>query len=286
MVFHTADIMDVTDDLKNYDVIFLAALVGMNIDDKNKVIQQMAKYMASGAILMLRSAHDARTFLYPVVDPNVLHGFNVLSIFHPDDDVINSVVISRKIVESININNNYHDLDIGSLMASSCKYCDMQPFNHPLGHRKMIEESIFLLCHYNINSFPQRQFGSFPDDLSLGITFPGDLSPRKRRWGTLVRDSFPNDDPRRKVVREDFKTERLARMYINEIVSRHGVPVLIISDRDSYFTSRLWQLLPKALGTRLDLSTAYHPKTDGQSERTIQTLEDMLKSRVMDFGRN
>nr|GEY31436.1 nicotianamine synthase, S-adenosyl-L-methionine-dependent methyltransferase [Tanacetum cinerariifolium] len=93
MVFHTADIMDVTDDLKNYDVIFLAALVGMNIHDKNKVIQHLAKYMASGAILMLRSAHGAHAFLYPVVDPNVLHGFNVLSIFHPDDDVINSVVI-------------------------------------------------------------------------------------------------------------------------------------------------------------------------------------------------
>ncbi|GJW86866.1 retrovirus-related pol polyprotein from transposon TNT 1-94 [Tanacetum coccineum] len=134
--------MDVTDDLKNYDVIFLAALVGMNIDDKNKVIQHLAKYMAPGAILMLRSAHGARAFLYPVVDPNVLHGFNVLSIFHPDDDVINSVVISRKFLEPVNIDNNYHDLDIGSLMASSCKYCDIQPFNHPLGHRKMINESI------------------------------------------------------------------------------------------------------------------------------------------------
>ncbi|GJR10820.1 nicotianamine synthase, S-adenosyl-L-methionine-dependent methyltransferase [Tanacetum coccineum] len=64
---------------------------------------------------MLRSAHGARAFLYPVVDPNVLHGFNVLSIFHPDDDVINSVVISRKFVEPVNIDNNYyHDLDIGS----------------------------------------------------------------------------------------------------------------------------------------------------------------------------
>ncbi|GJT85980.1 nicotianamine synthase, S-adenosyl-L-methionine-dependent methyltransferase [Tanacetum coccineum] len=91
MVFHTADIMDVTDDLKNYDVIFLAALVGMNIEDKNKVIQHLAKYMAPGAILMLRSAHGARAFLYPVVDPNALHGFDVLSIFHPDDDVINSI---------------------------------------------------------------------------------------------------------------------------------------------------------------------------------------------------
>ncbi|GKF03132.1 putative reverse transcriptase domain-containing protein, partial [Tanacetum coccineum] len=65
-------------------------------------------------------------------------------------------------------------------------------------------------------------------------------------------------------VREDFKIEKLARLYINEIIARHGVPVSIISDRDSHFTSRFWQSLQKALGTRLDLSTTYHPKTDGQ----------------------
>ncbi|GJY14775.1 putative reverse transcriptase domain-containing protein [Tanacetum coccineum] len=87
-------------------------------------------------------------------------------------------------------------------------------------------------------------------------------------------------------VREDFKTEKLARLYINEIVARHGVPVSIISDRDSHFTSRFWQSLQKALGTQLDLSTAYHPETDGQSERTIQTLEDMLRACAIDFGGN
>ncbi|GJY02281.1 putative reverse transcriptase domain-containing protein [Tanacetum coccineum] len=85
-------------------------------------------------------------------------------------------------------------------------------------------------------------------------------------------------------VREDYKTEKLARLYINEIVVRHGVPVSIISDRDSYFTSRFWQSLQKSLGTRLDLSTAYHPETDYQSERTIQTLEDMLRACAIDFG--
>ncbi|GKE73005.1 putative reverse transcriptase domain-containing protein, partial [Tanacetum coccineum] len=69
-------------------------------------------------------------------------------------------------------------------------------------------------------------------------------------------------------------------------VARHGVPVSIISNRDSYFTSRFWQSLQEALGTRLDLSTAYHPKTDGQSERTIQTLEDMLRACAIDFGGN
>ncbi|GJW66985.1 putative reverse transcriptase domain-containing protein [Tanacetum coccineum] len=85
-------------------------------------------------------------------------------------------------------------------------------------------------------------------------------------------------------IREDYKTEKLARIYINEIVARHGVPVSIISDRDGRFASHLWQALQKVLGTKLHMSTAYHPETDGQSERTIQTLEDMLRACVMDFG--
>ncbi|GKD76107.1 putative reverse transcriptase domain-containing protein [Tanacetum coccineum] len=76
----------------------------------------------------------------------------------------------------------------------------------------------------------------------------------------------------------------MARLYTDEIVARHGVPVSIISDRDARFTSRLWQTFQKALGTRLDMSAAYHPQTDGQSERTIQTLEDMLRACVIDFG--
>ncbi|GJZ40349.1 putative reverse transcriptase domain-containing protein [Tanacetum coccineum] len=79
-------------------------------------------------------------------------------------------------------------------------------------------------------------------------------------------------------MREDYNTERLAKLYIDEIVARHGVPVSIISDRDGRFTSRCWQTVQKALGTRLDMSTAYHPQTDRQSERTIQTLEDMLRA--------
>ncbi|GKA70579.1 putative reverse transcriptase domain-containing protein [Tanacetum coccineum] len=58
-------------------------------------------------------------------------------------------------------------------------------------------------------------------------------------------------------------TEKLMRLYMKEIVARHGISVSIISDRDSHFTSRVWQSLHKALGTQLDLSTAYHPQTDG-----------------------
>ncbi|GJR86495.1 reverse transcriptase domain-containing protein [Tanacetum coccineum] len=84
-------------------------------------------------------------------------------------------------------------------------------------------------------------------------------------------------------MREDYKMDRLAKLYLNEIVSRHGVPILIISDHDSHFTSMFWQSMQEALGTRLDMNTTYHPQTDGQSERTIQTLEDMLRVCVLDF---
>ncbi|GKE60339.1 putative reverse transcriptase domain-containing protein [Tanacetum coccineum] len=85
-------------------------------------------------------------------------------------------------------------------------------------------------------------------------------------------------------IREDYKMKRLARLYIDEIVARHGVHVSIISDRDGRFTLRFWQMLQKALGTRPDMSTAYHPQMDRQSECTIQTLEDMLRACVIDFG--
>nr|GEZ71963.1 reverse transcriptase domain-containing protein [Tanacetum cinerariifolium] len=74
--------------------------------------------------------------------------------------------------------------------------------------------------------------------------------------------------------------EKLTRLYLKEIVCRHVVPVSIISDRDSHFTSRFWRSLQEALGTNLDMSIAYHPQTDGQSERTIQTLEDMFRQKI------
>nr|GEZ60402.1 hypothetical protein [Tanacetum cinerariifolium] len=85
-------------------------------------------------------------------------------------------------------------------------------------------------------------------------------------------------------VNEKFKMERLTRLYLKEIVYRHGVPVSISLDRDARFTSNFWRSLQESLGTNLDMSTAYHPQTNGQSERTIQTLEDMLRTCVIDFG--
>ncbi|GJT51368.1 putative reverse transcriptase domain-containing protein [Tanacetum coccineum] len=84
-------------------------------------------------------------------------------------------------------------------------------------------------------------------------------------------------------MKEIDSTEKLTRLYMKEIVAKHGIPVSIISDCDSHFTLRVWQSLHEALGTQLDLSTSYHPQTDGQSERTIQTLEDMLRACVINF---
>ncbi|GJU29730.1 putative reverse transcriptase domain-containing protein [Tanacetum coccineum] len=83
-------------------------------------------------------------------------------------------------------------------------------------------------------------------------------------------------------MKEKNSMNKLTRQYLKEVVTRHGVPVLIISDRDGRFTSQFWQSLQNALGTQLDMSTAYHPQTDGQSEKTIQTLEDMLRACVGD----
>ncbi|GJY00155.1 putative reverse transcriptase domain-containing protein [Tanacetum coccineum] len=86
-------------------------------------------------------------------------------------------------------------------------------------------------------------------------------------------------------IRETDPMEKLARMYLKEVVTRHGIPVSIICDRDPRFASNFWRSLQKALGTNLDMSTAYHPQTDRQSERTIQTLKDMLRACVIDFGK-
>ncbi|GJR82507.1 putative reverse transcriptase domain-containing protein [Tanacetum coccineum] len=87
-------------------------------------------------------------------------------------------------------------------------------------------------------------------------------------------------------IRRMIPLDKLARpCHLNRIVARHGIPALIICDRDGRFTSNFWRSFQKALGTDISMSTAYHPETDGQSERTIQTLEDMLRACVIDFGK-
>ena len=85
-------------------------------------------------------------------------------------------------------------------------------------------------------------------------------------------------------IRESSLVEKFVDLYMQEIVYRHGVPVSIVSDRDVRLTSCFWQEFHEELGTRLHFSTTYHPQTDGYSEGTIQTLEDMLWACVIDFS--
>ena len=83
-------------------------------------------------------------------------------------------------------------------------------------------------------------------------------------------------------VRMTFALERFCRLYIREIVRLHGLLVSIVLDRDPRFTVHFWKSFQKVMGTRLTMSTTFHPQTDGQSERTIQVLEDMLRACVLD----
>ncbi|KAI5649734.1 hypothetical protein M9H77_35739 [Catharanthus roseus] len=85
-------------------------------------------------------------------------------------------------------------------------------------------------------------------------------------------------------INMSYPLDKLAQIYVDEIVRLHGVPVDIVSDRDPRFTSRFWPKFQAAMGTNLSYSTTAHPQTDGQSERTIQTLEDMLRACALDFG--
>ena len=81
-----------------------------------------------------------------------------------------------------------------------------------------------------------------------------------------------------------FPVSQLAEIYIRDIVKLHGVPSSIVSDRDPRFTSRFWKSFQEALGSKLRLSAAYHPQTDGQSERTIQSFEGLLRVCVHEQG--
>ena len=85
------------------------------------------------------------------------------------------------------------------------------------------------------------------------------------------------------VVRMTFTLEEFCQVYIRQIGRLHGVLVSIVSDRDPRFTAQFWKSFQKAMGTQLSMSTAFHPQTDGQSERTIQILEDMLRACILDL---
>ncbi|KAK8951172.1 hypothetical protein KSP39_PZI004815 [Platanthera zijinensis] len=85
--------------------------------------------------------------------------------------------------------------------------------------------------------------------------------------------------------RKEDGVEKLVELYVRNIVRLYGIPKSIVSDRDGRFTSKDWRLVQKSLGTKLKFSTAFHPQTDGQTERTNRTLEDMLRMCTLDFGK-
>jgi hypothetical protein len=80
--------------------------------------------------------------------------------------------------------------------------------------------------------------------------------------------------------------DKMAKIYVNEVMRLHGVPVSIVSDRDPRFTSRLWPSIQRALGTNLNINTAFHLQIDGQSERVIQIIEDLLRACALEFSGN
>jgi hypothetical protein len=97
-------------------------------------------------------------------------------------------------------------------------------------------------------------------------------------WLTKVAQLLP--------VRTNYGGEKLARLYMDNIVKLHGVPSRTVLDRGTQFTSRFWKSLHKAMGTTLDFSLAYHPQTDGQTERVNQIIEDMLRACILTYGKD
>jgi transposase InsO family protein len=85
-------------------------------------------------------------------------------------------------------------------------------------------------------------------------------------------------------VRTTYSSAKLVELYMKRIVSLHGVPKKIVSDRGTQFTSQYWQKIHESLGTKLNFSITYHPQTDGQTERINQILEDMLRACTLQYG--
>lgn len=143
MSFHTSDVVDVTRELAAYDVVFLAALVGMAAEEKARVVEHLGRHMAPGAALVVRSAHGARGFLYPVVDPEEIRrgGFDVLAVHHPEDEVINSVIIARKApAADAHGNGHSHAHAHGAVVSRPCLCCEMEARAHQKMEEMAMEE--------------------------------------------------------------------------------------------------------------------------------------------------
>jgi hypothetical protein len=87
-------------------------------------------------------------------------------------------------------------------------------------------------------------------------------------------------------VKTTYSGAKLAELYMSRIVCLHGVPKKIVSDRGSQFTSKFWEKLHESMDTKLNFSSVYHLQTDGQTERTNQILEDMLRACVLKYGKS
>ena len=108
------------------------------------------------------------------------------------------------------------------------------------------------------------------------------LTPRRHDTVWVIEDRLTKS-AHFQAVRMTFTLKEFCRFYIREIVQLHGVPVSIVSDRGPRFTAHFWKSFQKAMGTQLTISIAFHSQIDGQSERTIQILEDMLQACVLDL---
>ena len=140
MAFRTADAALLTrEQLASYDVVFLAALVGVTAEDKARVLHHLGRHMAPGAALVVRSAHGARAFLYPVVDPEEIRrgGFDVLAVHHPEGEVINSVIIARKPVAGGVVEHGAAAL----MSGRPCLCCEMEA-RRAAHHNHKMEEAV------------------------------------------------------------------------------------------------------------------------------------------------
>nr|GEV38039.1 hypothetical protein [Tanacetum cinerariifolium] len=191
-----------------------------------------------------------------------------------------------------------HDLELGAVVFS------LRLWRHYLYGTKCVIFTDHKILHYILNqkelNLRQQRWIELLSDYDFEIWYhPGkanvvaDALSRKERITPLrvqaLMMTIHNDLPKLKLsirnrldcynnLRFQFRSEKGSLWIL------HGVSISIILDRDSHFTSNFWRSLQEALGTNLDMSTAYHLQTDGQSERTIQTLEDMLRTSMIDFG--
>jgi transposase InsO family protein len=87
-------------------------------------------------------------------------------------------------------------------------------------------------------------------------------------------------------IKMTYSGTKLAELYMSRIMCLQGVPKKIVSDRGSQFTSKFWEKLHESMDTKLNFSSAYHPQTDGQTERTNQILEDMLRACALKYRKS